>query len=464
MSFASVTFLLLLAVTVPLYWALPWQRARLVLLFVASLVFYGFRHWPSVFLLLFTITLNYVLALRIEATHLRARRRGWLLAGVVVNLGLLAYFKYAAFLAGALVDLARLLGFELSVPPMGSFLPLGISFFTFQVMAYLVDVWRGDLKAERSILVFAVFKSFLAQLVAGPIVKGKHLFPQLREKRAFDPSQLHRGTFLLVAGLGLKLAVADVLRPFVDQVYAAPRDASTLEAWLSLYGYSVQLFADFWGYSTVAVGVGLLFGLELPVNFEAPYLATSAQEFWRRWHVTLSRWFRDYLYIPLGGNRHHEWRNRLVTMTLAGLWHGPAWTFVLWGLGHGLWLSVEQALARKRPEAPPPGRVRKVLKALFVFHGVSALWVLFRAPTLRGALEVYGRLVLPPFTSREFLPPQWPVWLVGFVALYPFLDELVRGGRFLRLEVRWQLVVSALLLWLMAAYAGPPADFVYFVF
>lgn len=456
MSFSSLAFLVLLAVTVPLYWALPWQRARLVVLFAASLVFYGWRHWPSVFLLLGTITLNYLLALRIEAT----RRRGWLLAGVIANVGLLVYFKYASFLGANLAAGLRLVGLEVSPPAPGRFLPLGLSFFTFQVMAYLVDVWRGEVKAQRSLLVFAVFKSFLGQLVAGPIVKGRHLFPQLEAKRPFDAALVHRGLFLVLAGLALKLAVADALRPYVDQVYAAPGEASTLEAWLALYGYSVQLFADFWGYSTVAVGVGFLFGLVLPFNFELPYLSTSLQDFWRRWHVTLSRWFRDYLYIPLGGNRRRAKLNRLVTMTLAGLWHGPAWTFVLWGFLHGLWMNLEQASRR----ATPVTRAGRVLRGLLVFHGVSLLWVLFRAPSVAVALEVYARLVLPPFNSKVEVSAQWIVWVVAFLALHPALDRLLRTGRLLELPVRRQLALAALLLWLIAAYAGAPADFIYFVF
>jgi alginate O-acetyltransferase complex protein AlgI len=457
-SFSSVAFLVLLAVTVPLYWALPWQRARLAVLFGASLVFYGWRHWPSVFLLLGTITLNYLLALRIEAT----RRRGWLIAGVVANVGLLVYFKYASFLGANLAAGLRLVGLEVSPPAPGTFLPLGLSFFTFQVMAYLVDVWRGEVRAQRSLLVFAVFKSFLGQLVAGPIVKGRHLFPQLETRRPFDAALVHRGLFLVLAGLALKLAVADALRPYIDQVYAAPRDASTVEAWLALYGYSVQLFADFWGYSTVAVGVGFLFGLVLPFNFELPYLATNLQDFWRRWHVTLSRWFRDYLYIPLGGNRRRAKLNRLLTMTLAGLWHGPAWTFVLWGFLHGLWMNLEQGSRRAR--AAPVTPVGRVWRGLLVFNGVSLLWVLFRAPSVAVALEVYARLVLPPFNSKVELSAQWVVWVVAFLALHPALDRLLRTGRFLELTARRQLALAALLLWLIAAYAGAPADFIYFVF
>lgn len=456
MSFTSVTFLLLLALTVPLYWLVPWQRARLWVLLVASLGFYGWRHWPSVFLLLGTITFNYVLARHLEV-H---RRRGWLLVGVVANVGVLASYKYAGFFADTSVALLRLVGLELTPPAVDPFLPLGISFFTFQVTAYLVDVWRGELPAQRSLLVFAVFKSFFAQLVAGPIVKGRALFPQLEARRPFDAALVHRGVFLVLGGLALKLSVADALRPYIDQVYARPEEASSVEAWLTLYGYSVQLLADFWGYSTVAVGVGYLFGLELPFNFELPYLAQSLQDFWRRWHVTLSRWFRDYLYIPLGGNRRHAGLHRLVTMTLAGLWHGAAWTFVLWGFLHGAWLVAEQAWWRRAPAT----RLGRVARGVLVFHGVSLLWVLFRAPSVAVAARLYARLVLPPFTSKVWVPAQWVVWIAGFAILHPLLDAMFRTDRFIRLGVRRQLVLAAALLWLTLAYAGAPADFIYFVF
>jgi alginate O-acetyltransferase complex protein AlgI len=444
----------LLGLTVPLYWALPWQRARLLLVFSASLVFYAWRHWPSVFLLLGTILLNFIVARRIEDT----RRRGWLVFGLVANLGVLTWFKYSRFLAENVVAAAGWVGLKLEIPPLSGWLPLGVSFFTFQVMAYLVDVWRGEVRDERDVLTFAVFKSFLAQLVAGPIVKGKAMFPQLHQRRAFDPARFQRGLFLVLAGCALKLGVADAVRPFVDQVYADPASASTVEAWLALYGYAVQLFADFWGYSTVAVGVGFLFGFELPFNFELPYLADSLQQFWRHWHVTLSNWFRDYLYLPLGGNRSNEWRNRIVTMTLAGLWHGAAWTFVLWGFLHGVWMSVERALEL-------PKRVgSKAVRVLLTFHVVSALWVLFRAPSLQVAAQVYGRLVLPPYNSRSAVPTQWPVWIVAFLLLHPGVDALVRADRFSSLSLRWQVALCAALGWLMLAYAGAPADFIYFVF
>ncbi len=456
MSFTSVAFLALLLVAVPLYWMLPWQRARLALVLLASLVFYAWRHWPSVFLLAGTIALNYALARLIEST----RRRIWLVLGIVANLSILGWFKYSAFVAQNLVALGRLVGLELPMPTASTWLPLGISFFTFQVTGYLIDVWRREVAAEKDLLVFAVFKSFLAQLIAGPIVKGRHLFPQLHVRRTFDAALCHRGLLLVLIGTALKLAVADVIRPYVDKVYAAPVEASTLEAWLALYGYAVQLFADFWGYSTVAVGVGFLFGFELPFNFETPYLATTLQHFWRRWHVTLSSWFRDYLYLPLGGNRAHEWRNRIVTMTVAGLWHGAAWNFVLWGFLHGVWMSAERSLSPKREL----GRWGTALRTILVFHGVALLWVLFRAPSLATAGAVLARLALPPYTLRTSLPAEWPIWIAVFLLAHPWLDRLLRLDGLARWKVRYQVALVGVLLWLMLAYAGPPADFIYFVF
>src|SRR5712691_4546444 len=217
---------------------------------------------------------------------------------IAPNLLTLGWFKYAGFIS-------EIVG----APRPSIFLPLGISFFTFQVVAYQIDVFRGEVAAEKSLLVFAVFKSFFAQLVAGPIVRARQLLPQLREKRAFDPEGFHHGLFLVAAGLALKLGIADVLAQFANESFADPAALSTTSAWTGLYAFAFQLYADFWGYSTMAVGIGLLFGLELPINFHNPYFSASLREFWRRWHVTLSSWFRDYLYIPLGGNRRSEARN-----------------------------------------------------------------------------------------------------------------------------------------------------------
>lgn len=455
MSFASAAFLLLLLVSVPLFWVLPWQRPRLVVALVASVTFYAWRHWPSVGLLICSILFNFVMGLVLE----RRRSRAVLLFAVGLNLLALSYFKYARFFATVLADGVEALGVTRpETPETPAWLPLGISFFTFQVIAYLVDVFRGQLPAQRSLLVFSVFKSFLGQLIAGPIVKGRALFPQLEHRASFDAAKVHRGLWLVGLGLFLKVGVADVIAPFVDRAYERASEIAFNEAWLAAIGYSAQLFADFWGYSTVAVGVGLLFGLELPVNFERPYLSTSLQQFWRRWHITLSSWFRDYLYVPLGGNQRRRELNLLITMTLAGLWHGAGWTFLCWGFLHGLWLVLERLVARRVGSTPP-----RWLAVPLVFLGVTLLWVPFRAPTAQVALSMW-RALLTPGRWEIAIPSEWPLWVFALLLLHPWLDRLIREPGLERWPTWKQVVFAVGLGWLVLAYGGAAHDFVYFVF
>ena len=467
MSFTSYSFLLLVLLALPLHWLLRAQAARLWVLLLSSAVFYSFRHPPSLLLLAATILLNYA------AGHWQARartapeatRRRLLFGIIVTDLLPLAVFKYGAFLwssVGALLSLGGAQPLALSPLP----LPLGISFFTFQVIAYLVDVYRGEVAPEPSLLRFAVFKSFFAQLVAGPIVRAKELLPQLQTARPFDAAGFHQGLFCVAAGLCLKLGVADVLRQFADDSFAhaalQPAGLTTSAAWAGLFAYSAQLFADFWGYSTIAVGLGQLFGLSLPINFNAPYLSSSLQEFWRRWHVTLSVWFRDYVYIPLGGSRGagRTTRNLLFTMGLAGLWHGAGLRFVVWGLLHGVWLAAERKVARSWPDRP---RLPMTIAVLLVFVGVSLLWVPFRAPDLQTASGYAARLFLPPYSASAVPGLLWGVWL-GFALLHAPLTALLERRRFVALPVWLQTALTgALLLWALAL-AGAQVDFVYFAF
>ena len=453
MLFNSLTFFALFLPTLALYWLMPWQRARLALLFVVSLVFYSYFHWPSVFLLLFTITFNYALAV------LARRSRAALLLAISVNLSLLLWFKYAAFIADNINALLSLAGAHWAVQRPPAFLPLGISFFTFQVIAYQVDVYRGEIAAERSFLRFAVFKSFFPQLIAGPIVRAHDFLPQLGSRRAFDAGLFHHGLWLVLAGLALKIGVADVLAQFANQAFRDPAALSTSGAWSGLYAYAFQLFADFWGYSTIAVGLAAMFGLSLPLNFDTPYFSSSLQEFWRRWHITLSLWFRDYVYIPLGGSRSHLARNLLLTMGLAGLWHGAGWTFVLWGIGHGLWLLAE----RYAPAWPLPGhRVVRIVKTLLVFHGVCLLWVLFRAPTLEVAREYFARLLWPhEGTGTPGVLMNWLVMIA--IAQWP-LAWTFKERRFPALPFKRQWLLAAACVYFILAYAGARVDFIYFNF
>ena len=465
MLFHSFAFVALLIPTLLVYWLAAGSRTvRLGALLAASMVFYAYHHWPSLFLLLGTIAVNYT------AARFQERRRSRpLLAGVVLfDLSLLFWFKYAGFVSSQLVLLAAAVGLRLPLPELSPWLPLGISFFTFQVIAYQVDVYRGTVPAERSLLVFAVFKSFFAQLIAGPIVRAKDFLPQLRERPRFDPARFHHGLFLFFAGMALKIGLADVLREFADEAFRDPANLPTTDAWLGIYAFAVQLFSDFWGYSTMARGLGELFGLELPVNFDLPYLSASLQEFWRRWHITLSAWFRDYVYIPLGGNRAHRVRNAVVTMTLAGIWHGAGWSFILWGAIHGAWLALEGAWrnwrhGEARPVTPPTGWGR-VVRVLAVFHGVCLLWVLFRAPSLQVALVYLSRLLLPPYTGHGSVPETLAIWLIGFALLQGFLTRALHRERFLAWPSWAQVGLTSAMLIVALGYGGQKYDFVYFAF
>jgi alginate O-acetyltransferase complex protein AlgI len=429
--FHSATLLALVAVLVVLYWLAPWQRARLVLLLGASFLVYAWRHPPSLLLLVASISFNYGWGRLLEARP----SKPLLAFGIAANLSSLLYFKYGNF------------------PHPTAWMPLGISFFTFQVIAYLVDVYRKELPAERDVLVFAVFKSFFAQLVAGPIVRGRDFLPQLREKRSLDWSELHAGLLLVLAGLFLKVGVADLLAQHVDHAWEDPSGLATNAAWFAMYGYTAQLLADFCGYSTMAVGFGLLFGLTLPPNFAHPYGAHSLREFWRRWHITLSTWLRDYLYIPLGGNRRHPEANRLITMTLGGLWHGAGWSFIVWGFLHGAWMSLEQRL----PKLP------RAVGVFVTFHVVALLWVPFRAPSLSAALDFGKRLFAPPYAWQTSVATQFLVVTFGFLLLQPAWFRafpLEKRAAPLRFE---RVLAAAMIVWLLG-YGSARLDFIYFVF
>lgn len=453
MLFNSLTFFALFLPTLAAYWLMPWQRGRLALLFIASLVFYSYFHWPSVFLLLFTISFNYAMAL------VSRRSRALLTLTIGVNLSLLLWFKYAAFIADNINALLSLAGAHWAVPRPPAFLPLGISFFTFQVIAYQVDVFRNEIAPERSFLRFAVFKSFFPQLIAGPIVRAHDFLPQLRQRLRFDSALFHHGIWLVTAGLALKIGVADVLAQFANEAFRDPAALSSSGAWTGLYAYAFQLFADFWGYSTIAVGLAAMFGLSLPLNFDTPYFSAGLQEFWRRWHITLSLWFRDYVYIPLGGSRSHLARNLLVTMGLAGLWHGAGWTFVTWGVGHGIWLLAE----RHAPSLPwAEHRITRIVKVVLVFHGVCLLWVLFRAPSLEIARGYFSRLLWPHEGTGT--PGVLINWLVLIAIVQWPLAWTFKERRFPALPLRRQWLLTAVCLYFILAYAGARVDFIYFNF
>ncbi len=393
MLFSSYTFLFQFLPAVVLAFASARRhspRAGILVLVGASLFFYA--AWRPIYLLLLmaSIAANFSLGLLMEDPR---RRRAVGLTGVTLNLALLCYFKYTGFILGSIDMLTG------APPPLLDIvLPLGISFFTFQQIAYLVDVMRGA-AVERDIFSYGLFVSFFPHLIAGPLVHHAEMIPQFKRERTSRSALLAaRGLAILAAGLFKKVVIADNLAQFVSPVFTyldAGGGVTTSWAWLATLSYTLQIYFDFSGYSDMAVGLALLFGIRLPVNFRSPYKAASIADFWRRWHITLSRFLRDYLYIPLGGNRFGEQRrylNLMLTMLLGGLWHGAGWNFLIWGGLHGLYLCVNRLWQEGRGLARPAGRLATTLSWSITFFAVVIAWVFFRARTLAGAWQMLASL------------------------------------------------------------------------
>ena len=432
MSFPTIEFAAFFVVVFVLSWALmPHPRAWRPFILGASYFFYGWIDWRWVLLLIASSAVNTVAAQVIARSPSESNRKRALIAALAFDLGLLAVFKYLSFFISETDSALDSIGLGPSIPLVQIVLPIGISFFTFQAISYVVDVYRGETRAA-SLVDVAILQAFFPHLVAGPIVRANELLPQLRTPR--DPRTVLAGPaiFLIVGGLLKKTVIADELaRRVVDPVYNDPGAHSGGEITLAFYAFAAQIYCDFSGYTDMAIGLALLLGYQLPQNFNRPYLALSLQDFWRRWHMTLSRWLRDYLYIPLGGNRKGRlktYRNVMITMLLGGLWHGAAWTFMLWGGIHGAGLSAERWIRERHGGIRVPAWVAW----LVTFHVVCIAWVFFRAPDLATAFDVLGGLglsgpsplVTPPLVllvvasvAIQLLPPdRWrrtEAWLVA---------------------------------------------------
>ena len=420
MLFPTIQFAIFFPIVFVLAWLLrPYPTRWKVLMVIASYVFYGWWDWHYVFLLGGSTIANQIFAKLIAPTREPFRR--WLLfLAVAVNLGVLAYFKYYGFFATSVVNSFSDLGIKVSPPLFQIILPIGISFFTFQALSYVIDTYRRKVEPVR-FLDFATYLSFFPHLVAGPIVRASEFLPQLKERpdpRYLDGSHAFR---LIVAGMFKKVVVSSYLAgAIVDKVFAAPANHSSLEILFAIYAYAIQIYADFSGYTDIAIGIALLLGIRFPPNFDSPYTARSLQDFWRRWHMTLSRFLRDYLYIPLGGSRGTKWqtyRNLMLTMLIGGLWHGAAWTFVVWGGIHGVGLAVEHFRADRREQLglPEPAQTprRMILEWAITFNVVCLAWVFFRSPTFDTAFTMLQRL----FTAWGPAPLVTPLLLFTIVAM-----------------------------------------------
>lgn len=465
MLFPTIEFALFFAIVLPVCWALQsrlWAWKLFVL--VASYIFYGWWDWHFVGLLVALTLINHAVAHLLHVSRGRPRRL-ILISGLVVNLGTLAFFKYFGFLTLSLDALLAALSSPVRPPIAEILLPVGVSFFTFQAISYIVDVHRRDV-APASLLDFAVYLALFPQLVAGPIVRASELLPQLRWCR--DPAHIPVGrAFRLIAGgLFKKMVLAERLAAaLVDPVFADPASHAAPAIWLAVYGYAAQIYCDFSAYSDIAIGLALLLGLRFPDNFNAPYTSASLQDFWRRWHMTLSRWLRDYLYIPLGGSRYgtaKTYRNLMLTMLLGGLWHGAAWRFVLWGALHGGYLAVERALGVRTPR----GGLALWIRRLWIFHFVCFCWIFFRAPTMTHAGEMLSNMT----TTTGIMPGvEWAAWaslVVGLGAQFlPASWWKQLEDRFARLPPIAQGIAAAVTLAAINAMSPPGvAAFIYFQF
>jgi len=462
--FNSLTFVVFFAIVLALHNApLPWKVKKTNLL-LASYLFYAAWNPPFVVLLWISTVIDWHVAKRLHSEQVQQRRRALLAVSVFVNLGLLGYFKYGGFLLENFQSLMLVAGVNYQPPDWNIILPVGISFYTFQTMAYSLDVYLKRAQPTKSFLDFALFVTFFPQLVAGPIVRPTHLIPQFEKPRVATPQQLYWGLGLISIGLFQKIVVADgLLAPASDAVFGTEKMLHPVDAWLGTLAFSGQIFSDFAGYSTTAIGVALTLGFGLPDNFRYPYAAIGFSDFWRRWHISLSTWLRDYLYIPLGGNRKGNLRayaNLMTTMLIGGLWHGASWTFVVWGGLHGVYLAVERWLVARVGHLDLWQKLpAQILLALVTYFFINITWVFFRAPDFETAWRMIvtmltfvtsGEKVLTTvlvlqtvFTTALMLAIHWfmrnrqlnevvgrlPFWLTGIIwGVMLMLIVITQGG------------------------------------
>ena len=421
MAFNTIPFFIFFLVFYSLY-ALTLRRVRVqnVLLLVSSYVFYGWWDWRFLGLIMISTLVDYACGLaldRVDDGRRQTRARKWILTGsIITNLGILGFFKYYNFFLGSAAELLTAIGLPVHTPALQIVLPIGISFYTFQTLSYTIDVYRGKQRAHRNLLEFAVFVAFFPQLAAGPIVRASEfkrhgqsgmefseLLPQLANPRRLQLEQIYQGGYLILWGLFKKVVIADGLAGLVDRIYdPALTSVNGGAVLVATYAFAVQIYCDFSGYTDIARGLSKWMGLELPLNFRLPYFATNPSDFWRRWHITLSQWIRDYLYIPLGGSRCGSPRamtNLMIAMGLCGLWHGASWTCVVWGLYHGLLLMGYHIL--QRLPFPAIRRTSAWVSRFVTFHLVCLGWLVFRAESLPHAAALLSALATA-----------WPWWII----------------------------------------------------
>ena len=390
MLFNSFSFFLFFPVITIGYFLLPF-RYRWLWLLLASCIFYMAFVPVYILILFFTIIIDYIAGIMIEKTL--KHKRSFLIISIAANVGVLSFFKYFNFLSQNLHSLGELIGWNYSLPALSIILPIGLSFHTFQAMSYTIEVYRGKQKAERHLGIYALYVMYYPQLVAGPIERPQNVLPQLHIKHNFETARVVSGLRLILWGLFKKMVIADNLAAYVNPVYSSPQRYSGITLIIATFFFAYQIYCDFSGYSDIARGCSRVMGIELMKNFDRPYASGSISEFWKRWHISLSTWFRDYLYIPLGGNRvsaMHVYFNLLLVFIISGLWHGANWTFVVWGLLHGVYLVTSLLLRRKEK----PLVSKSLVNIITTFLLVCFAWIFFRADSVTDAVFIIKKIFL----------------------------------------------------------------------
>lgn len=471
MLFNSLSFIVFLVIVLVLYYSklFNWTNKKRMLL-LASYVFYGLWNPPLVILLWISTLVDWQAGKKLAVETNARQRKLWLLLSLAVNLGFLAFFKYRDFLLDNFTSVVNTYGYGYEAQPMDIILPMGISFYTFQTMSYTIDMYNRKIEPARTFLDFALYVTFFPQLVAGPIVRAQDLITQFYEEKKATVKQFLWGTFLLTIGLFQKIVLADTfLADTSDQVFGSQKILDSLDAWTGTLAFSGQIFFDFAGYSTCAIGIALMLGIVLPDNFRYPYASIGFSDFWRRWHITLSTWLRDYLYIPLGGNRHgivRMYAALMITMLLGGLWHGAAWTFVIWGGLHGLYLIIERIL-RSRIQIKITA-FNGIILALSTYILVNFTWVFFRAREFSVAKNMLSSMLFMN-EEGEKIVGTFDVFKVFILIGLLFISHWLMRKTPLR-EVSLSMspvtlgIVWAIMLFLIVISQGSGEQFIYFQF
>jgi len=473
--FNSIAFLIFAPSFFLVYFILT-GRARLVLVVASSYFFYAWWDWRFTSLLMLSTIVDYLIGLRLSQTKNQRHRRLLLMGSLCSNLGMLATFKYFDFFSSSFQQLMQSFGWDPSAPVLQLILPVGISFYTFQTLSYTIDIYRGQMAPEKSLLRFSAYVALFPQLVAGPIVRASHLLPQLRISKRFNTENMVRGIEMVIWGFFLKLCLADAAATVVDPRFEAPELFGSLSHLIGIICFSFQIYGDFAGYSLIAIGLGRMMGFDFGINFNRPYFSQSFSEFWQRWHISLSSWLRDYLYIPLGGNRKGRlftFRNLVITMGLGGLWHGAGINFIIWGLLHGAYLVLQRLLSAPYALLVKTLHLPQILSRLtlmiLVFSLTTFAWIFFRADNLDQATTIIKIIIdlndLKIHAGEQQIAILKTALLIAIVILIDALSSISHIKSAYMTNSLYRIVGSAATIWgilLLGTFDG--ASFIYFQF